>query len=149
MFNVCIYIYIYIYVYIYAYIYIICMYIYILYTIMRIYFPGYHPNNFAATLALRHILYSYSLLVPMNQSVLNKLRKQRNISDHTWSTIHRVLKSHGSKLVSYTCNHVYAICIYSYKLYNMTIQHLKCTRYITIFINHLEADSKRKTLKNI
>ena len=119
---ICIYIYIYIYIHIYICmfiymficIYIICMYMYILYAIMRIYFPSYHPNSFAATLAHRYIIYGYSLLVPMNQSVFNKLRKQRNISDHTWSTTHRVLKSHGSKLVSYICNHVYAICIYSY-----------------------------------
>ena len=73
----------YVYIYVYMYIYIICMYMYILYAIMRIYFPSYQPNSFAATLALRHIIYGYSLLVPMNQSVHNKLRKQRNISDHT------------------------------------------------------------------
>ena len=32
------------------------------------------------------MMYSYTLLVPMNQRVLNKLRKEYNISDHVWPT---------------------------------------------------------------
>ena len=44
--------------------------------------PGYHQNGFVATHALGHMMYSYTLLVPMNQRVLNKQSKERNISGH-------------------------------------------------------------------
>ena len=37
--------------------------------------PGYHHNGFVATHSLGHIMYGYTLLVPMNQRVLNKLSK--------------------------------------------------------------------------
>ena len=43
---------------------------------------GYHQNCFVATHALGHMMYNYILLVPMNQRVLNKLMKKRNISGH-------------------------------------------------------------------
>ena len=42
--------------------------------------PSYHHNGFVPTHALGHMTYSYILLVPMNQRVLNKLSKERNIS---------------------------------------------------------------------
>ena len=32
--------------------------------------------------ALGHMMYGYTLLVPMNQRVLNKQSKERNISGH-------------------------------------------------------------------
>ena len=38
--------------------------------------PGYNHNDFVATHALRHMMYGYTLLVPMNQRVLNKLSKE-------------------------------------------------------------------------
>ena len=38
--------------------------------------PGYHHNSFLATHALVHIMYSYTLLVPMNQRVLKKPPKK-------------------------------------------------------------------------
>ena len=44
--------------------------------------PGYHHNGFVATHALGHMMYSYTLLVPMNQRVLNTQSKERNISGH-------------------------------------------------------------------
>ena len=44
--------------------------------------PGYHHNGFVATHALGHMMYGYTLLVPMNQRVLNKLSKEHNISGH-------------------------------------------------------------------
>ena len=47
-----------------------------------LYTGGYHHNGFVATHALGHIMYGYTLLVPMNQRVLNKLSKERNISGH-------------------------------------------------------------------
>ena len=42
--------------------------------------PGYHLNGVVATHALGHIMYGYTLLVPMNQRVLNKLSKKHNVS---------------------------------------------------------------------
>ena len=44
--------------------------------------PGYHHNGFVATHALGHMMYGYTLLVPMNQRVVNKLSKGHNISGH-------------------------------------------------------------------
>ena len=44
--------------------------------------PGYHHNGFVATHALGHMIYGSTLLVPMNQRVLNKQSKERNISGH-------------------------------------------------------------------
>ena len=44
--------------------------------------PGYHHNGFVATHALGHMMYGYTLLVPMNQRVFNKLNKEHNISGH-------------------------------------------------------------------
>ena len=44
--------------------------------------PGYHHNGFVATHALGNMMYGSTLLVPMNQRVLNKQSKERNISGH-------------------------------------------------------------------
>ena len=44
--------------------------------------PGYHRNDFMAAHALGHMMYGYTLLVPMNQRVLNKQGKERNISSN-------------------------------------------------------------------
>ena len=44
--------------------------------------PDYHHNGFVATHALGYMTYGNTLLVPMNQRVLNKLRKEYNISGH-------------------------------------------------------------------
>ena len=44
--------------------------------------PGYHQNSFVATHALGHMMYGYTLLVPMNQRVLNNQSKELNISGH-------------------------------------------------------------------
>ena len=41
--------------------------------------PGCHHNGFVATYALGHMMYGYTLLAPMNQTVLNKLSKENNI----------------------------------------------------------------------
>ena len=46
---------------------------------------GYHHNGFLATHALGHIMYGYTLLIPMNQRVLNKQSKEHNISGHSIS----------------------------------------------------------------
>ena len=44
--------------------------------------PGYHCKGFKLTHALGHIMHGYTLLVPMNQRVLNKLSKNGNICGH-------------------------------------------------------------------
>ena len=41
---------------------------------------GYHHNGFVATDALGHMMYGYTLPVPMRQRVLGKLSKEHNIS---------------------------------------------------------------------
>ena len=38
--------------------------------------PGCQNNGFVATHALGHMMYGYTLLVPVNQRVLNKLTKE-------------------------------------------------------------------------
>ena len=66
--------YIHIYIYIYIYIYAI---------MKKMCPPGYrHHNDIVATHALGHMMHGYTLLVHMNQSVLNKLSKEHNISGH-------------------------------------------------------------------
>ena len=60
--------------------------------------PSCHHNDFVATHALKHMIYVYTLLLPMNQRVLNKLSKENNRSGHKWPTTHRVLKSHRSNM---------------------------------------------------
>ena len=44
--------------------------------------PGYHHNGFVATHTLGHMMHGYTLLVPMNKRMLNKLSKEHNISGH-------------------------------------------------------------------
>ena len=44
--------------------------------------PGYHHNGFVATHTLDHMMYAYTLVIPINQRVFNKLRKELNISSH-------------------------------------------------------------------
>ena len=43
---------------------------------------GYHRNGFLVTHAFEYMVYGYAWLTPMNQRVLNKLSKERNISVH-------------------------------------------------------------------
>ena len=44
--------------------------------------PRYHHNGFVETHALGHMMYSYTMLILMNQRVLGKLSKERNLSRH-------------------------------------------------------------------
>ena len=53
--------------------------------------PGYHHNGFVATHALEHMMYDYTLLLPMKQRVLNKLSKERNISGHKLISLHKAI----------------------------------------------------------
>ena len=43
---------------------------------------SYHHNGFVATHTLGHMMYGYTVLVPMNQRVLKKQSKEHNISGH-------------------------------------------------------------------
>ena len=93
------YIYIYIYIFIYIYIYII----YIIYIYMHaIIKAGFLRVTSTISLwkhhALQHMMHGYILLIPMNQRLLKKLSKGRNISGNNWSTTHRVLNSHRRSL---------------------------------------------------
>ena len=60
------------------------IFIYILYVYIYIYIYIYYTYIYGivATHALGHMMYDYTLLVPMNQRVLNKLSKERNISGY-------------------------------------------------------------------
>ena len=54
-----------------------------IYTVMKTMCPPcYHHNGFVVTHALGHVMYGCTLLVPINQRVLNKLSKERIISDN-------------------------------------------------------------------
>ena len=44
--------------------------------------PAHHHNGFMATHAFGHMIYGYTLLVLMNQRVLNKVSLEHNISGH-------------------------------------------------------------------
>ena len=48
---------------------------------------GYHHNGFVATHALGHMMYGYTLLVPMNQRVLNKQSREHNINIYIFPQI--------------------------------------------------------------
>ena len=85
-FNIHIYIYIYIYIY-------ICN-----HENNAICSPVYHYNGFVATHAVGHMMHGYTLLVPINQRVFNKLSKEHSISVHKSSMTHRMLKYHRIKM---------------------------------------------------
>ena len=54
-----------------------------IYAIMKTMWPlGYHHNGFVATPAFGHMMYGYTLLVPINQKVLKKLSKEHDLSGH-------------------------------------------------------------------
>ena len=55
--------------------------------------PSYRYNGFVGTHALGQMMYGYTLLVPMNQKVLNKLSKEHIISD-PWHTECSTQKAH-------------------------------------------------------
>ena len=55
--------------------------------------PTYNHNDFAETHTLGHMMYSYTLLVPINQRVLKNLSKEHNVSGQKRCTTNGVLKS--------------------------------------------------------
>ena len=57
---------------------------------------GYYQsvNGFMATHAVGHMMYGYTLLVPMNQKVLNNSSKDDNKTCQKLLMTHRVLKSY-------------------------------------------------------
>ena len=58
---------------------------------------SYHRLDLGPTHALRHMMYGYTSLAPMNQRALKNLDKQSNITDQKWSMTHTVLTFHGAK----------------------------------------------------
>ena len=44
--------------------------------------PGYYHNGFVTIYALGHMMYGYTLMVGINQRVINKLSKEDNMSVH-------------------------------------------------------------------
>ena len=58
----------------------VCKYIYVF--IKTMCSRGYHHNGFVATHALARTMYGYTLLVPVNQRVLDKLSKELSKSGH-------------------------------------------------------------------
>ena len=62
--------------------------------------PGYHHNGFVATHALGHMMYDYTLLVPMNQKVLNKLSKEHSYA-HLASVKFEPSVCRGSLMTTY------------------------------------------------
>ena len=55
--------------------------LYILYVITKAMCPpGYHRNGFVVTHAFRNVIYGYTLLVPLNQRVVNKPSKEHNLN---------------------------------------------------------------------
>ena len=67
--------------------------------------PGYHDNGFVATHALGHMIYSYTLLIPMNQRVLNKQSKESNSLVHWYQQC--VMVHHVPKCMS--CHRAIAV----------------------------------------
>ena len=62
---------------------------YDIYAIMETICPScYHHNEFVATHTFGHLMYSYTFLVPTNQTVLKKQSKERNRSSRMHSLVH-------------------------------------------------------------
>ena len=76
--------------------------------------PIYPHSGFVATHALGHMMYGSTLLVKMNQKVLNKQTNERNISSHKGSTTHSVIKSHKRKMSVYIYVIMKTMCPLSY-----------------------------------
>ena len=74
---------------------------------------GYHRNGFVATHALGYMMCSYTLLVPMNQRMLNKLCKDHNISGNIYIYIYIYIIY---IIYIYICCIIY-MHIYDYVLY--------------------------------
>ena len=68
--------------------------------------PSYHHIGFVATHALGPMMYGYTLLVPVNQKVLNKLSKERH-DTRTHDPRHtECSKSHKSKKTRWAYLHI-------------------------------------------
>ena len=79
--------------------------------------PGYHHNGFVATHVLLHMMYGYTLLVPMNQRVPNKHSKEHNInviSDHDKQSAQISQKQDGCNIYVYYDHLLYIMTTYVY-----------------------------------
>ena len=88
----------------------------------RMYPPGYHHSGFVATHSLGHMMYGYTLLVPTNQRVLNKLSKEHNISDPR----HIVMLSQKRIVVITGRAHCFHDNIYYAHLASVRFEHSVC-----------------------
>ena len=95
--------------------------------------PSYHHNGFLATHELGHMMYGFTLLVLIEERVLNKLSKEHNISGHKSSTTHRVLMviafiyiMHIYYTHIYIYIYIYILCIYIMHIY---YTHLASVRF--------------------
>ena len=110
------------------------MYIYI-YAIMKTMCPpSYHHSSFVATHARRHVG-SWTLLVPMNQRVLNKQIKKCNLNCHWSLVIHDKQSAQISqKQDGRNIYNVYMyMCTYIY-IYIYTHTHIYIYIYIYTYI---------------
>ena len=100
---------------------------------------GYHRNGFAATHALGYMMCSYTLLVPMNQRMLNKLCKDHNISGNIYIYIYLYIY-YIYHIYIYMLYYIYAyiwLCtIYSIYIYMPThiYTHICIYTYICIYM---------------
>ena len=88
--------------------------------------PGYHHNVFVATHTIGHMIEGYRLLLLMNQRLLYKPVKERNVSSHKWSTTQILLKFHRrfiTTMASWQPLHlgrwytiIYTLCTVAYML---------------------------------
>ena len=99
--------------------------------------PGYRHNGFVETHALYHIMYGYTLLVPMKQRVLNTLSKKHNINGHRWSTTFDIYKTSLTHFVIIVIIVIITL-FFSFLRYNCSF-HYSFTHFIIInaFFKHL------------
>ena len=93
--------------------------------------PSYHHNGFLATHELGHMMYGFTVLVLIEERVLNKLSKEHNISGHKSSTTHRVLIVIAH---IYYVLRSYILCIYTTHIY---IMHIYYAYILLIYIMHI------------
>ena len=67
--------------------------------------PGYYHKDFVTTRVLGHMIYGYTLLVLINQRVLNKLNKDLNRSDINDRRHTECTNLTEARYAKYMCNH--------------------------------------------
>ena len=93
---------------------------------------GYHHNDFESTCALGFMMYDYTLLVPLNQRVLNNPGKERNTSGHKSSITHSAQisqKQDGHNIYAI----IKTVCPHSLRNSGSKYICIKCRGNFTIF----------------